>query len=305
MIAMLLTTKDEGQVLEANLEHHLAWGADAIGVADNESADGTQERLRRFGAAVTTQVFRDFAERQRVRMDLLRRIQERCGGRVAWAGVSDTDEFLWMPGTTLREILAAAPPEVVCVSFHQKLFLPTESDPDDGRPPYLRQTWRTTSYASPLHTSWTEGKSFYRTSWLREIRSEHRNPDVPHPWWGPEAPVVHHYMIRDEDQFVMKVKRLTSWRPRVGLSSRRWWHGLRSVLGLPPETPHVAGFKKEWWDAYASGGEEGLRRYYRTRYRVQSADLPRLAAAGHLVRDTAFAEFMSARSGAPAGAGDA
>jgi len=301
MIVMLLTTKDEGEVLEQNLRHHLAWGADHVGVADNESADDTPERLRAFGDSVTTERFRDFADRQEVRMRLLARIQERHGGKVAWAGVSDTDEFLWMPGTDLRGILAAAPSEVVCVSFHQKLFLPTEGDPAEG-PVYLRQTWRTTSYESPLHTSWVRGKSFYRTSWLREIASEHRNEDVPHPWWGPDVPVVHHYMIRDEDQFVMKVRRLTSWRPRTGLSSRLWWHRLRAAVGLPPEKPHVAGFKEEWWNAYAEGGEEGLRRYYRTNYRIQAADLPRHEAAGHLVRDTAFAEWMRSRERAGASA---
>lgn len=303
MIVLLLTTKDEGDVLEQNVAHHLASGVDHVGVADNESSDGTRDRLRRFGDAVTVRSFHDFAERHRVRMEILEEIQAAHGRRVRWAGVSDTDEFFWLPGTTLRACLAAAPDDVVCASFHQKLFLPTESDPPSG-PVYLRQTWRSSSYASPLHSSYVEGKSIYRTAWLRRITSEHRNPDVPHPWWGPETPAVHHYMIRDEDQFVMKVRRLTAWRKRRGLASRLWWQRLRRAVGLP-ETPHVAGFKKEWWDAYREGGEEGLRRHYRTKHRIQTADLPRLVAEGHLVRDTAFADFMAARAGGAPSAGGA
>jgi hypothetical protein len=300
MIVMLLTSKDEGDVLSLHLRHHLAWGVDHVAVADNRSTDDTQDRLRAFGDAVSTEVFDDFGVRQDVRMRLLTRIQEKTRGSVAWAGVSDTDEFFWHPGAkSIRELLAAAPPEIVCVTFHQKLFLPTESDPATG-PVYARQTWRTTSSQSPLHTSYTQGKSFYRTSWLRRITHEHRCPEVPHAEWGPPEPVVHHYMIRDEDQFVLKVTRLTAWQPRTGLRSRPWYHRLRRALRMKPVEPHVSGFKKEWWNAYARGGEPGLRAYYRTRYRIQTADLPARAAAGDLVRDTSFAEFRAGLDGGAA-----
>ena len=291
---MLLTSKDEGDLLEQNLAHHLAWGVDFIGVADNQSVDGTQDRLGRFGTAVATEVFPDFADYQAVRMRLLGQLQDRSGGKIQWAGVSDTDEFFWLPGATIREILMDAPPEIVCVSFHQKLFRATAADPPAGEI-YARQLYRTTSYQSPLHTSWVRGKSFYRTTWLRAITSEHRNRGVPHPWWGPADPVVHHYMIRDEDQFVIKLMRLSTWRPGPGLAGQPWWHQLRARLGLAPPRPKMPQFREEWWDAFARGGEEGLRTYYRTRYLISAAALPGHLEAGHLVRDTAFAEFMASR----------
>lgn len=296
MIALLLTTKDEGDVLEENVRHHLAFGVDHVCVADNRSTDGTLDRLRQFGDRVSVETFDDFAVRQQVRRRLLDRAQERFRRAIEWAGVADTDEFFWRAGATSVRDLLVAPDDVVCVTFHQKLFLPSELDPADG-PVHVRQTWRTTSYASPRHTSWVGGKSFYRTSWLREITHEHREPSAPHPWWGPEDGVVHHYMIRDEDQFVMKVKRLVSWRPRTGLSSKPWWHALRAKLGLRPERPYVSGFKMEWWTAYETGGEEGLRRYYRDVFRLTRAALPKLAADGHVVEDRTFAEFELARRG--------
>ena len=299
MIALLLTSQNEGDVLELNLRHHLAWGLDCVGVADNRSTDDTQERLRRFGSRVATEVFDDFADRQQVRMRLLERMQAETRGAITWAGVADTDEFFWRRGAaSLADVLAETPSDVVCVTFHQKLFLPTESDPAVGAV-YTRQTWRTTSYQSPLHTSWVRGKSFYRTSWLKEITHEHRCPEVPHAEWGPSDPLVHHFMIRDEDQFVMKVKRLTSWQPRVGPRSWRVTHRLRELLGLSPLRPAVSGFKMTWWLAYEAGGEAGLREYYRKTYRVQAADLARHESAGHIARDTSFAEFRAAVDPAP------
>ena len=68
------------------------------------------------------------------------------------------------------------------------------------------------------------------------------------------------------------------------------------AFGKATETPFVAGFKEEWWNVYREGGDEGLREYYRTRYRVQSDDLPRFVEAGDLVLDEAFARFQAERT---------
>ena len=252
--------------------------------------------LASFGEAVSTERFADFAVRQSVRMRLLERLRARHGGAIRWVGVSDTDEFHWSAAhADLGDLLDEAPGDVAGVTFRQKLFLPTADDPDRG-PVWVRQTYRTTGPDSPLHTSYREGKTFYRGPWLRRITSEHRCHELPHPPWSLPAPTVHHYMIRDEDQFVMKVRRLTAWRERRGLRSRLWYHRLRHAFGVPLP-PYVAGFKSEWWDVYRQGGEDGLRRYYREEYRVQSAALPGHVERGELVHDTSFAEHGSARVG--------
>lgn len=292
MIVLLLTTKNEAEVLRLNLEHHLSWGVDHVVVCDNDSSDDTPDVVRSFGDQATRLHFEDFAVRQKVRMRGLLQVQERYRGEVVWAGVSDTDEFHWAPDTTLPELLAPAPDEVVCATFHQKLFLPTGLDAEEG-PVYARQLHRTGGPDSPLHTSYREGKSFYRTSWLRKITHEHRSHLVPHDEWGPELPTVHHYMIRDEDQFVQKVRRLTAWRERKGLNSKLWYHKLRRLIGIPLP-PFVAGFKAEWWDVLKRGGESGLRDYYRDVYRVQADAIPGHLASGALVRDDAFAAFRAA-----------
>jgi len=102
-------------------------------------------------------------------------------------------------------------------------------------------------------------------------------------------------MIRDEDQFVMKVRRLGAWREREGLRSKLWYHKLRQAFGLRPVQPFVAGFKADWWRVLQEGGEPGLRAYYRDVFRVQSADVPALIESGDLVLDEAFARFQEDR----------
>jgi len=171
MIVLLLTTQNESDVLRLNLEHHLAWGVDHVGVCDNESTDATQDVVRAFGERVTSTVFHDFADRQRHRMEVLERIKARHTGRVQWVGVSDTDEFFWAPDARMPDLLADVPQDVVAVTFHQKLFIPTALDLAEG-PVHQRQRHRTGSYDSPLHKSYREAAMRSRTrSGLRRTPS--------------------------------------------------------------------------------------------------------------------------------------
>lgn len=292
MIVMLLTTQNEADVLRLNIEHHLSWGIDHVVVCDNRSTDHTQDVVAAFGDRVSTTVFEDFHERQRIRTEALERVKQAHPGAVEWVGVSDTDEFFWAPDVTMKEVLAEVPGDILGATFHQKLFLPTEVDPAEG-PVYARQLYRTGNYKTPLHRSYREGKTFYRASWLERVTNEHRANELPHAEWSPDDWMVHHYMVRDEDQFLMKVRRLTSWRQRRGIKSKRWYHKAREALGMSPEKPFVAGFKEEWWDVLENEGEDGLRRYYRTKYRIQEADLAGHLESGDLVYDDAFANYRA------------
>jgi hypothetical protein len=285
MIVMLLTTQNEADILKLNIEHHLSWGVDHIFVADNASTDGAQDVIRTFGSSASTKVFWDTRIRQRVRMQGLEAIRSRH--RVEWAGVSDTDEFFWTQGTNMRELLADTPPQVVAVTFHQKLFIPTSIDGADG-PVYIRQLYRSSSYESPLHLSYVKGKTFYRAAWLKEITSEHVCPELPHPPWSPYDPLIHHYMVQSEDRFVVKVKRLRSlhgrYRERIALR-----------LGFRPQLAKLGAdrFKKLWWSIFITRGEAGLREYYRNEYSLQQADIERHMMSGALIRDSDFADFKS------------
>ena len=275
MIVLLIATRDEAALLRRNLEHHLGWGIDHIAVTDNGSIDETQEVVRAFGEAVSTVLFEgDISARLPALVAAFRRVEERLGP-VDWAGVSDTDEFWWAPETGLSTILGKAPRDTLGVNFEQKLFLPTELDRTEG-PVYSRQVFRTSGPASPLHTSYSKGKSFYRGSWVREhgLSGFHWCHDIPHPPPRFDQPLVHHYMIDDEDSFVQKVARLKEQWPEIGVG----------------KTP-LGAFKLDWWQLYEEQGESGVREYYRSRHLVKAKNIPSHLENGTLVRDTRFADF--------------
>jgi hypothetical protein len=291
VIVLLLVTQNEADLLRANLRHHLEWGVDHVGVADNDSTDDTRDVVREFGDSVSYRRFDDFHDRQIHRTALLDDL--RAHAPVEWVGVGDTDEFLWLPGTTPAAVLGAVPPDKVAVNFDMKLFLPTTADDPDG-PVFMRRRYRTSSSESPLHTSYSAGKSFYRSSWLGTITDEHWCREVPHEQYRHPEPWVHHYMVGDEDQFVQKVTRLIAWAPPPeGLVARRRWRR------TPPERRALPGwsapFKKEWWGVYQRGGEAAVRDYYRTVYTLGDDARRDALAKGELVEDGGFAHWARAR----------
>jgi len=243
MLAMLIVTKNEAELLRWNLLHHLESGIDLIGVADNKSTDATRDVVAEFGPAVRYVSFPEFAQRQAVRHTMVRSMLDETDGRLEWAAICDTDEFFWSPNAAMRELLAPTPDDVVAVNFDAKLFLPTELDPPAG-PVFVRRTYRT-GRDTPLHTSYREGKTFYRASWLAALPIEHNCSThehlcaaAPHPQFRHDEAVVHHYMIQDEDQFVDKVVRLIEWArpPESPVAALRWRATPRRKRALPSWT---------------------------------------------------------------------
>ena len=156
MIVLALVTQNEADLLRWNIQHHLHWGFDHVAVADNNSTDDTPDVAREFGSAVSYQRFPNFHARQLVRAAMIEDLKRTA--TVEWAAVADTDEMFWVPGAGPREVLAEAPADIVGVNFDMKLFLPTALDPPD-LPVFVRRVYRTSSSASPLHTSYRAGKA--------------------------------------------------------------------------------------------------------------------------------------------------
>jgi hypothetical protein len=297
VIVLLLVTQNEADLLRWNLRHHLAWGVDHVAVADNNSTDDTEAVVRELGDAASYQRFDDFHDRQLVRTAMLDDLRARHP--VEWAGVADTDEFFWTPGTDMRGLLATAPDDAVAVNFDMKLFLPTALD-HIGLPVFMSREHRSASSDSELHTSYSVGKTFYRSSWLTNVTDEHSDPRIPHPvvridslGAHPDA-AVHHYMVQDEEQFVQKVTRLISWAqpPEGRIARARWKARPDRQKDLPTWT---APFKKRWWRVYQDGGEAAVREYYRTVYTLSAERVRETTAAGLLVTDPGFATWARAQ----------
>lgn len=292
MNLLFIVTRNEGELLRWNLAHHLAWGFDHALVADNESTDATRDVLREFGDAVTHATVASPNERYVALAALLDRAESRHG-EARWIAVSDTDEFWWAPTAGIGTVLDRLPADALALNAGQKLFLPTVADGADG-PVMCRRRYRTGRDDSPLHTSYVRGKSIYRAGWLRGrvLDDNHRSPGIAAPSWRRSGvPLVHHYMIDGEDAFVRKVLDLGRHFPPL-LESLRQRRPLdddeAAALGF-------RGFKRTWWDLYATAGEDALRRHYRASYLIDEPALRAYLASGDLVEDRAFADYTAAR----------
>lgn len=291
MNVLYVVTRNEADLLRFNLAHHLSCGFDHALVADNQSTDATQDVLDAFGGAVTRTQIASPNDRFAALVALLARAESRHGP-AQWVAVSDTDEFWWGPDLELGAVLRSVPGNILGVNAQQKLFLPTAADPRDG-PIMCRRLYRTTRMDSPLHTSYVRGKSIYRAAWIRRalLNDAHRSPAIPAPaWMDLGAHFVHHYMIEDEDAFVEKVRTLARWNPALApLADER-----RPLRDDEAARYQFRGFKLDWWNLYATRGEDGLREHYRSTYLVSERALREHLSNGDLLLDRAFADFVRA-----------
>lgn len=136
MLAMTLVVQDEEEVLEANLDYHLAQGVDLILAVDHGSTDRTPEILSRYAERGHVHWLRDdepgFDQARHVNR-LLRLAADEHGAD--WVIHGDADEF-WMPAAgSLRDVFAAVPPRYGYVIAERNNFLPGD---DDGRPFHQR-----------------------------------------------------------------------------------------------------------------------------------------------------------------------
>ncbi|CAG0975943.1 hypothetical protein BURK1_01482 [Burkholderiales bacterium] len=296
MNVLFIVTRNEAELLRLNIAHHLAWGFDHVAIADNESDDATPDVIRDLGDAATSMRIPAPKERFAALRQLILRI-ESLHGPVGWVAVSDTDEFWWHPGGDLRGTLARLPPDVLGFNAQQKLFLPTALDPDEG-PVYCRRTYRSAGPDSPLHTSYRRGKSIYRGAWARahEVDDPHYCVSIPpERWRSTSRALVHHYMIDGEDSFVQKVTSRMRWNP----SLRQVAAERRALRDDEAANFNFRGFKRVWWDIYATAGDAGLRSYYRSGYLISAQALPVHLSKGDLVLDREFADFARTRHDAP------
>src|ERR1017187_8543560 len=107
-LVMTLLVRNEVDVIEANLEYHLAQGVDFVIVTDHGSEDGTDELLRRYEQAGVVTVLHEEGEGhdQSVRVTRMAQLAltQHCA---AWVINNDADEFWWPLSGSLRDVFAS------------------------------------------------------------------------------------------------------------------------------------------------------------------------------------------------------
>jgi hypothetical protein len=111
-LAVTLMVRDEADIIQAMIDHHVAQGVDAILVTDNGSVDGTTEILERYAADGVIDLRHDPVQRKQqwsVVTAMARDAHTSFGAD--WVVNADADEF-WLPrdrSRTLAEVFAEIP----------------------------------------------------------------------------------------------------------------------------------------------------------------------------------------------------
>ncbi len=152
-VVLTLLVRDEEDVLEANLAHHLSIGVDHVIVTDHRSTDGTPELLARLASddARLTVLREDSSELRQ--SDWVTRMARLAATelRADWVINADADEFWWPREGPLHEVLAAVPSRFGALRGLWRNFVPR---PDDGRSFFERMTLRrppSTALEDPFH----------------------------------------------------------------------------------------------------------------------------------------------------------
>lgn len=124
-LVMTLLVRDEEEMLEANLEYHLAQGVDFVLVTDHASVDATPEILRRYEASGVARVFR-VAGREHQQSERVTRMARLAATEhgADWVIHNDADEYWWPVVGSLADVFAAIPARYGQITAPRNNFLP-------------------------------------------------------------------------------------------------------------------------------------------------------------------------------------
>ena len=167
-LVMTLRTRDEADVVDAQIAFHLNAGVDFVVATDHRSQDGTVEILERYARQGQLHLIREHGDAMdegawATRMSRLAASEFGAD----WIIPSDADEFWWPRGGSLKEVLASVPERYGVVRALLRQFVPR---PDDGAFFAERMTARVSTTA-PIN----DPTSLFRPN----LKSIHRaDPDV-------------------------------------------------------------------------------------------------------------------------------
>jgi len=120
-LAITLLARNDGDIMAAWIEYHLAQGADQIIVTDNGSEDGALEVLTAYSEAGAIELWHEPGDDYRQSEWVSRMARRAAADGADWVINSDTDEF-WRSarsGVTLRNVLSEVPDSTAAVRAHR------------------------------------------------------------------------------------------------------------------------------------------------------------------------------------------
>jgi glycosyltransferase involved in cell wall biosynthesis len=248
-LVMTLLVRDEEDIIEANLRHHLAAGMDEIIVTDNSSVDGTGEILARFAAGGRVTILDEPGDdySQSAWVTRMARIAAAELG-ADWVIHGDADEFYAALAGTLRDALASVPPDCGVVEVPRLNFEPVSGG---SGPFYERMIVRSVRAANPLGQP-LPAKVCHRAD--PEVVVGQGNHALTGSDWRTSAErplLIYHYPMRSYGQFENKIRlggaayaRNTRLPPSVG----RTWRWLFDL--------YEDGRLREWYESRELSAEQ-------------------------------------------------
>lgn len=124
-LVLTLRSRDEEDVIEANIAYHLERGVDLLIVTDNGSVDGTLEVLERYRREGHLHLIHEPASEYAAEEWITRMARLAATDFGAdWVLNGDVDEFWWPDRGTLKDVLAEIPRDYGILSVPRSDFLP-------------------------------------------------------------------------------------------------------------------------------------------------------------------------------------
>jgi hypothetical protein len=270
-IVLTLLVRDEADVVEANLAHHLALGVDHVIVTDHRSSDGTTEILERLAGDGRLTLIREESEELR-QSDWVTRMARLAATEHSadWVINGDADELWWPRDGSLRDVLTAVPARFGALRGLWRNFVPR---PEDGRPFHERMTIRrlpASDLSDPFHA---------------QVKVVHRaHPDVVvtqgnHDALGAPLPLIREWLPFEVLHFPIRTAEQARRKFRVARDA-----GLASPGTSVPQHTEAA---VRTMDA------EGDQSFY-DRLVVDDAAVERGLASGDLTSDTRVRDALRA-----------
>ncbi|MFL5950828.1 MAG: glycosyltransferase family 2 protein [Gaiellaceae bacterium] len=212
-LVMTLRTRDEADVVDAQIAFHLNAGVDFVVATDHRSADGTVDILESYARRGHLHLIREDGAGMdegawATRMSRLAATEFGAD----WIIPSDADEFWWPRGGSLKEVLSSIPERYGIVRALLRQFVPR---PDDDAFFAERMTARVAT-AAPIN----DPTSLFRPNLKSIHRADpnvtlsagahtlHDTPFVPMRGWYPIEFL--HFPIRSYEQCERKYRNLES-----------------------------------------------------------------------------------------------
>jgi Glycosyl transferase family 2 len=128
---MTLLVRDEADIVDAQIAHHLALGVDHVVATDNRSEDATTEILERYEREGRLHLIREPGDDLR-QTEWVTRMARFAATELGadWVLNTDADEFWWPRSGDFRDLFAAVPEHYGVVRGAWRNFVPR---PDDDR----------------------------------------------------------------------------------------------------------------------------------------------------------------------------